>query len=76
MHRNSNTGGLGTKWAYMWLKNGSHALRSHVRLLHVLRPSSATWSLILDFSTCSMVCRRHDNPKNGHTGDPIMVRLP
>ena len=44
--------------------------------VHVLHPSSATRSLILDVSTCSMVCRRHEDPTNGPTGDPSMVRLP
>ena len=39
-------------------------------------PLSATRSLILNVSTCKVVCRRHDDPTNGPTGDPSMVRLP
>ena len=39
-------------------------------------PLSATRLLILNVSTCTVVCRRHDDPTNGPTGDPCMVRLP
>ena len=76
MRRNSNKGGLGAKQACAQFKNGSHVFRLHVGSLHVLRPLSATRSLILNLSTCSIVCRRHDDPTNGPTGDPGMVRLP
>ena len=76
MRHDSNTGGLGAKWACAWFKNGSHVFRSHVRSSHVLRPLSATKSLILNVSTCIIVCRRHDDPTNDPTGDPGMVRLP
>ena len=68
MRRDSNTGGLGAKRACVF--------RSHVRSSHVLRPLSATRSLILNVSTCSIICRRHEDPTNGPTGDPGMVRLP
>ena len=73
---NSNTDGLGTKQACMQLKNGSCIFRLHICSLHVLHPSSATRSLILDISMCNVICRRHDDPTNGPTGDPSMVRLP
>ena len=53
---------------------------AHVSVMHTFvaraSPLSATRSLILNVSTCSIVCRRHDGPKNGPTGDPGMVRLP
>ena len=76
MCRDSNMDGLGAKQACAWFKNGSHVFRSHVRSLHVLRPLSATRSLILNVSTCSIVCRHHEDPTNGPMGDPGMVRLP
>ena len=76
MRHDSNTGGLGAKRACARFKNGSCMFRSHVRLSHVLRPLSATRSLILNVSMCSIVCRRHDDPTNGPMGDPGMVRLP
>ena len=76
VRRDSNTGGLGAKWACVQFKNGSLAFRSHVHSLHVLHPSSATRSLILDVSMCNVICRRHEDPTNGPTGDPSMVRLP
>ena len=76
MHRDSNTGSLGTKRACAWFKNSSRMFQSHVRSSHVLRMLSATQSLILNVSTCSIVCCRHDDPTNGPTGDPGMVRLP
>ena len=57
-------------------KNGSCVFWLHIRSSHMLRPLSATRSLILNVSTCSIVCRRHDDPTNGPTGDPGMVRLP
>ena len=76
MRHDSNMGGLGAKWACARFKNGSRVFRSHVRSSRVLRPSSATRSLILNVSTCKVVCRRHDDPTNGPTGDPSMVRLP
>ena len=72
----SNTGSLGAKRACARFKNGSRLFRSHVRSSHVLRPLSATRSLILNVSTCSIVCCRHDVPTSGPTGDPGMVRLP
>ena len=72
----SNTGSLGAKWACVWFNNGSHAFQSHVHLLHMLHLSSVTRSLILDVSSCNVICRRHDNPMNGPMGDPSMVRLP
>ena len=76
MCRDSNTAGLGAKQACEWFKNGSRMFRSHVCSSHMLRPLSATRSLILNVSTCSIVCRRHDDPTNHPTGDPGMVRLP
>ena len=30
----------------------------------------------INVSTCSTVCRRHEYPTNGPTGDPGMVTLP
>ena len=69
-------GHLGAKQACARFKNGSHSFRSHVRPSHVLRLSSATRSLILDVSTCNVICRRHEDPMNGPTGDPSTVRLP
>ena len=76
VHHDSNTGGLSAKWACTWFKNGSHVFRSHVHSSHVLRPSMVTHSRNLDISTCNVICRRHDDPKNGPTGDPSIVRLP
>ena len=76
MRRDSNTGSLGAKQACAQFKNGSRVFRSHIRSSHVLRPLSATRLLILNVSTCSMVCRRDDDPTNGPMGDPGMVRLP
>ena len=76
MRRDSNTGGLGAKRACAQFKNGSRVFRSHVCSSHVLHPLSATRSLILNVSMCSIVCCRHDDPTNGPTGDPGMVRLP
>ena len=76
MHRNSNTGGLGAKWACMRFKNGSCVFRLLVCSLHMLQPLSATRSLILNVSTCKVVCRRHYDRTNGHTGDPSTERLP
>ena len=76
MRHDSNMGSLGAKRACARFKNGSHVFRSHVRSLHVLRPLSATRSLILNVSTCKVVCRNHDDPTNDPTGDPSMVRLP
>ena len=76
MRRDSNTGSLGAKRACARFKNGSLVFRSRVRSSHVLRPLSATQSLILNVSTCSIVCRRHDDPTNVPMGDPGMVRLP
>ena len=72
----SNMGSLCAKRACVRFKNGSRVFRLHVRSLRVLRPLSATRSLILNVSTCKVVCRRHDDPFNGPTGDPRMVRLP
>ena len=72
----SNTGNLGAKRACAQFKNGLHVFRSHVRSARVLRPLSATRSLILNASTCKVVCRRHDDPTNGPTGDTSIVRLP
>ena len=74
--RESNTGGLGAKRACTWFKNGWRAFRSRVRSSHVLRPLSATRSLILNVSMCKVVLRRHDDPTNGPMGDPSMVMLP
>ena len=76
MRRDSNTGSLGAKQACAWFKNGSRVFWSHVRSSHVLRPLSATLSLILNVSTCIIVCRRHEDPTNGPMGDPGMVGLP
>ena len=76
MRHDSNTGGLGTKWACIRFKNGSRVFWSRVHSLHVLRPLSLTWSLILNISTCKVVCRRHDDPMNGPMDDPSMVMLP
>ena len=72
----SYMGGLGTKQACAWFKNSSCVFRMRVHLLHVLRRLSVTRSLILDVSTCKVVCRRHDSPTNGPKGDPSTVRLP
>ena len=74
--RNSNMGGLGAKWACMRFKNGSRMFQSCVHSSHMLRPLSATRTLILNVSTCTVVCRRDNDPTNGPTGDPSMVRLP
>ena len=76
MRRDSNTGGLGAKRACAQFKNGLRVFRSHIRSSHVLRPLSATRLLILNVSTCIMVCRRDDDPTNGRTGDPGVVRQP
>ena len=76
MCRDSNTGSLGAKEACARFKNGSRVFQSRIHSSHVLRPLSATRSLILNVSTCIMVCRRYDDPTNGPTGDPGMVRLP
>ena len=76
MRRDSNMCGLGAKRACARLKNGSRVFRSHVRSPHVLCPLSPTRSLILNVFTCSIVCLRHDDPTNGPTGDPVMLRLP
>ena len=76
MRRDLNMGGLGAKQACVRFNNGSGVFRSHVRSSHVLRPLSATRSLIFNVSTCSIVCRRHEDPTNGPMGDPGMVRLP
>ena len=72
----SNMGSLGAKQACARFKNGSRVFLSRVRSSRVLRPFSATRLLILNVSTCKLVCRRHDDPKNGPTGDPSMLRLP
>ena len=76
MRHDSNTGGLGAKWACARFKNGSHVFRSRVRSLHVLRLLSATRSLILNVSTYKVICRRHDVPTNCPMGDPSMAMLP
>ena len=76
MHRDSNTGSLGTKRACMQFKNSSRLFQSHIHLLHMLCPLSVTRSLILNASMCQVVCRRHNDPTNGPMGDPSMVRLP
>ena len=76
MCHDPNTRSLGAKWACAQFKNGSCVFWSHVHSLHVLHPLDATRSLILNVSTCKVVCRRHDDPMNGPTGDPSMVRLP
>ena len=44
--------------------------------VNMLHSSSATQSLILDVSTCNVICHCHDDPTNGPIGDPSMVRLP
>ena len=72
----SNTGGLGAKRACAQFKNGSRVFQLRVCFSHVLCLLIATRSLILNVSTCSTVCRRHDDPMNGPTGDLGMVRLP
>ena len=74
--RDSNMGGLGAEQACMRFKNGSRVFQSHVHSSHVLRPLSATGTLILNVSTCTVVCHRDEDPTNGPTGDPSMVRLP
>ena len=76
MRRDSNMGGLGAKWACAWFKNSSRVFWSHVRSSHVLRSLSATLSLILNVSTCSIVCRRHDDPTNGPTGMELKTSSP
>ena len=76
MRHDSNTGGLGAKRACARFKNGSRVFWSRIRSSHVLRQLSATRSLILNVSTCKVVCRRHDDPTNDSMGDPGMVRLP
>ena len=75
MCRNSNMGSLGAEWACTRFKNGLHMLRMHVCSSHVLRPLSATRSLILSISKCKVVCRNHDDPMNGPMGYPSRVRL-
>ena len=75
MRHDSNTGGLGAKWACARFKNGTCMFWSRVRSSHVFRQLSATRSLILNVSTCNVVCRRHEDPTNGPMGDPGMVRL-
>ena len=75
-HHDSNTGSLGAKRPCVGFKSGSRVIRSHVRSSRVPRPSSATRLVILNVSTRKVVCRRHDDPTNGLTGDPSMVRLP
>ena len=72
----SSTGSLGAKRTCARFKSGSCVLRSHVRSSRMLRSLIPTRSLILNVSTCKVVCRRHDDPTNGPTGDPSMVRLP
>ena len=74
VHCDSNTGGLGAKWACTRFNNSSCAFQSHVHSSHVLHPSSATRSLILDVSTCNMMCRLHEDPTNGPTDDRSMAR--
>ena len=76
VHRDSNTGGLGAKQACTQLRNDSQAFRSLVHLSHMLHQSSASQSLIIDVSVCNVICRHHDEPTNGPTGDPSMVLLP
>ena len=76
MRRDSNICGLGAKRACARFKNGFRMFRSHVRSSHVLRSLSASRSLILNVSMCSIVCHRHDDPTNGPMGDPGTVRLP
>ena len=44
--------------------------------LHAVQKTVDVWSLILDISMYNVICRRHDDPRNGPTGDPSMVRLP
>ena len=58
------------------VQNGSCMFGMHICSLHVLLQSSATLSLILYISTCNVIFRRQDDPTNGPTGDPSMVRLP
>ena len=67
---------LGTKQACVLFKNSLHVFQLCVCLSHVLHLLSATRPFLLNVSTCKVVCRRHDVPTNGPTGDPSMVRLP
>ena len=67
---------LSAKRACAQFKNISRVFWSHVHSSHVLRPLSATRSVILNVSTCSIVCCHLVDPTNGPTGDPGMVRLP
>ena len=76
MRPDSITGGLGAKRACARFKNGSRMFRPHVRSSRLLCQLSATQSLILNVSMCSIVCFRLEDPTNGPTGDPGMVRLP
>ena len=76
MPHDSDKGGLGAKQACARLKNCSPMFQSHICLSHVLHPLTATRSLILNVSTCKVVCYRHKDPTNGPTGDPSMERLP
>ena len=57
-------------------KNCSRVFWSHVRRWVALLSLSATRSLIVNVSTCSIVCCCHEDPTIGATGDPGMVRLP
>ena len=50
--RDSNTGSLGAKQACMQFENSLHTFQSHIHSSHMLHPSSATRSLILDISMC------------------------
>ena len=42
----------------------------------VARASSAKCDSVAHIKCLHVVCRRHDDPTNGPTGDPSMVRLP
>ena len=76
MRRDSNMGSLGAKQACAQFKNGLHVFCTCVHSSYVLHLLSATLLLILNVSMCKVVCHRHDDPTNGPTGDPSMVRLP
>ena len=73
MRHDSNTGSLGAKRACARFKNGSPVFRSHVHSSCVLRPLSGTRSLILNVSTCKVVCRRHNDPTNGPPAIQILL---
>ena len=74
MRHDSNMGSLGAKRACAQVKNSLRVFRSHICSSCMLRPLSAIQLLILNASTCKVVCHRHDDLTNGPTGDPSTMR--